>query len=754
MLSLALALATAGAVDARDSHYGVIAASAGTYRAPNAEQEMVSSFDAFGLEAEGAGWRLDLALEAWGRAGALVALEPVVPVACGQRLEYRRGALTEWYVNEARGLEQGFTIDTAPAGHGPLQLELTVGGGLALEVLAGGRDALLRNEAGESVLSYSGLTAFDASGRELFARLAADSNGLVIRVDDAGATYPVTVDPWIAVEVAKLVSSNTAENDRFGRSVAMDGDTAVAGAYNADTAAGNDAGAAYVFERVPAGSGPWTEVRMLTASDGQAFDEFGHSVGISADTVVVGAHLDDLPGLSTAGAVYVFERDAGGPDAWGEVSRIVASDPVAGNHFGREVAISGDTIAVGVQAHAHYVSGSLASSGVVYVYERDAGGPGAWGEVAHLTSSRLPELQAGFGTSVAVGGELLVVGAPYEYLVPSVFAAGGAYVFELSPGGAPVELAALVPAAQEATDLFGSAVAVEGNTILVGAQSDRHVNGTPISGEGSVYVFERTGAGSNPVQQVAWLTAPVPQTGDLFGAAVALSGGRAVVGMPQDNAGGPNAGAAVLFERDAAGAWSTLTELLASDAKSKDLFGFSVAMAGATAVVGARDDNHNGKANAGAAYVYELGFVAENYCVAGHSAGGCQASISAVGTASATASSGFDLIITGIEGARDGFFLYATNGRQANPWGNGTSSVCVVPPRRRGGLLAAVGTAGQCDGAFSQDLNARWCPSCPKPLHNPGAGALLQAQMWYRDPQSTSNQTSSLSDALEVWVAP
>jgi len=146
--------------------------------------------------------------------------------------------------------------------------------------------------------------------------------------------------------------------------------------------------------------------------------------------------------------------------------------------------------------------------------------------------------------------------------------------------------------------------------------------------------------------------------------------------------------------------------------------------------------------------------VATPYCTSGTSASGCQALISAAGTASATAPSGFDLVASGGEGAKDGLFFFGSNGRQANPWGNGTSYQCVVPPVRRAGLLAGSGTAGQCDGSFSQDLNALWCPSCSKPQKNPGGGAVVQAQLWYRDPLNTSNQTTSLSDAIEFCVGP
>jgi len=161
------------------------------------------------------------------------------------------------------------------------------------------------------------------------------------------------------------------------------------------------------------------------------------------------------------------------------------------------------------------------------------------------------------------------------------------------------------------------------------------------------------------------------------------------------------------------------------------------------------------RADVGALALDQTLLVGESYCTAGTSASGCQAFIQAYGVPSATAPSGFTLSVTYMEGDKDGLFFYGTNGRQANPWYNGTSYVCVVPPRLRGGLLSAVGsTAGLCDGWLVQDLNARWCPTCPAPAHNPGAGAVVQAQLWYRDPQSTAFGTSSMSDASEFTVMP
>jgi len=145
------------------------------------------------------------------------------------------------------------------------------------------------------------------------------------------------------------------------------------------------------------------------------------------------------------------------------------------------------------------------------------------------------------------------------------------------------------------------------------------------------------------------------------------------------------------------------------------------------------------------------GSAAEAYCTAGTSASGCRALLSTTGTASATAPSGFVLSASGVEGAKDGLFFFGTNGRQANPWGNGTSYQCVVAPVQRGGLLTGTGSAGACDGALALDLNARWTA---RPSQNPGAGATVQAQLWYRDPLSTSNQTTGLSNAVELSVCP
>ena len=166
------------------------------------------------------------------------------------------------------------------------------------------------------------------------------------------------------------------------------------------------------------------------------------------------------------------------------------------------------------------------------------------------------------------------------------------------------------------------------------------------------------------------------------------------------------------------------------------------------------DDNG---AESGSAYVFDLSALVSAcvpYCSAGTSASGCQATLFGCGVASASAPSGFDLTVSNVEAKKDGLFYFGTHGRQANPWGNGTSFQCVVPPVVRTNVFTGIGLLGTCNLSYAVDLNSYWCPTCPKPQKNTGAGAVVQAQFWYRDPLNTSNQPTSFSDAIEFSVSP
>ena len=321
--------------------------------------------------------------------------------ADGNRVELSRGALTEWWVHGALGLEQGFTLARAPAGSaGEVVLELAVEAPGYVPEERSGSLALVR---GSREVRVRDLYAEDAAGRALPAQMAWRAGGLELRVVTAGARYPVVIDPTWS-EQQKLTASDAAWNDDFGTSVALSGDTAVVGA-PFDDDAGSASGSAYVFVR----SGTrWSQQQKLTASDAAPNDDFGLAVALSGDTAVVGAIGDDDAGRDS-GAAYVFVRSG---TRWSQQQKLTASDAASNDLFGISVAVSGDTAVVG--AYADDDAGG--DSGAAYVFVRSGT---RWSEQQKLTAS---DAAAGirFGNSVAVSGDTAVVGA---------YADDSAYVF-------------------------------------------------------------------------------------------------------------------------------------------------------------------------------------------------------------------------------------------------------------------------------------------------------------------------------------
>src|SRR5262245_13120456 len=222
--------------------------------------------------------QIGFSLREVGYGEARTAVPSAQPQGSANRVEYRRGAL---------GLEQGFTLAAAPArkAAGPLTLALEISGIRGAEVHPMGDALTFTTDAG--AIRYRGLTAFDADGRELPARMQMADGTLLLRVDDDGARYPVTIDPF--VEQAMLVASDADFAGAPGSPLAVSGDTIVVGA-PADYSPNFFQGSAYVFVRPASGwGGTVVQQAKLTASDGWREDFFGTSVAVSGDTVVVGA---------------------------------------------------------------------------------------------------------------------------------------------------------------------------------------------------------------------------------------------------------------------------------------------------------------------------------------------------------------------------------------------------------------------------------------------------------------------------------
>jgi hypothetical protein len=268
------------------------------------------------------------------------------------------------------------------------------------------------------------------------------------------------------VEEAKLIGIDTAAGDHFGWSVSIDGDRLVIGAWSDDDA-GDASGSAYVFRY---DGNAWVEEGKLTASDASAGDEFGVSVSISGDRVVVGARADDDAG-SNSGAAYMFRYN--GTDWVEEEDKLTASDAAAGDEFGRSVSISGDRVVVGAPYGGELITGSA------YVFRYDGS---AWDEEAKLTAG---DAAAGdnFGFSVSISGDRLVVGA---YGDDS--ASGSAYVFRYD-GSTWDEEAKLIGIDTAAGDEFGVSVSIDGDRLVVGAHRDDDAG----SNSGSAHVFWNLG---------------------------------------------------------------------------------------------------------------------------------------------------------------------------------------------------------------------------------------------------------------------
>jgi hypothetical protein len=229
-------------------------------------------------------------------------------------------------------------------------------------------------------------------------------------------------------QVAKLTAGDGAVNDVFGYSVSIDGDTVVIGAHYDDDK-GLNSGSAYVYTRDTAGdlASNWTQVAKLTADDGAADDYFGRSVSIDGSTVVIGAHYDDDKG-SNSGSAYVFARDTAGDLAsnWTQIAKLTADDRAVNDNFGYSVSIDGDTMVIG----AWNDDDKGLNSGSAYVFTRDTAGELAsnWTQVDKLNAT---DGAAGdeFGYSVSIDGDTIVIGARLDNDKGS--ASGSAYVFSI-----------------------------------------------------------------------------------------------------------------------------------------------------------------------------------------------------------------------------------------------------------------------------------------------------------------------------------
>jgi len=511
-------------------------ANADGFSAENPQHVLAINFTRLGVELESHNLRLGLETRGYGYGDAMLPLSAAAPHLNHNRVEYRHRGVTEWYENGPMGLEQGFLLAESPGKarkgrNQPLTLALAISGDLLAALEPAGPDKkssalTLTRKNRQAALRYTGLSARDATGRELRSWLELRGKRLLLRVEDGGARYPVVVDPWI--QQAELTPSDGGDYDHFGWSVAISGSTIVVGAVchpgtSTDCAAGysGGAGAAYVFAE---SGGTWSQQQELTASDGAPDDWFGNSVAVDGSTVVVGAPHHAGGSNASHGAAYVFVQSA---TTWGQEAELTSSGGATGDNFGRSVAVSGGVVVVGSPGPKFTPSSTYAGAAYVFVQSGTS-----WSQQVELTASD-GAARDNFGISVAVDGSTALVGA-----LNHNGAQGAAYVFVQS-GTTWSQQAELTASDGAAGDNFGISVAVDGSTVLVGALNH---NGA----QGAAYVFVQSGT---TWSQQAELTASDGGTGEAqLGTSVAVSGSEAVAGAPwHSDASNKWQGAAYVF---------------------------------------------------------------------------------------------------------------------------------------------------------------------------------------------------------------
>lgn len=406
-------------------------------------------------------------------------------------------------------------------------------------------------------------------------------------------------------EDVKILGSDASNSvgASFGWSSAISGDDVIVGGHtNGD--AGKHSGSAYIFNRNQGGLDNWGEVIKLTAQDAAEGDQYGMSVSIDGDIAVVGSFHDDDACVNEpsceSGSVYIYRRDLGGPDAWGLVKKIVPLETEAGMQFGFAVGISGDTLIATANKGFNGIG-----SGSAYIFQRDQGGANNWGQVERLISS---DASSGdeFGSSVAIDGDFAIVGTRLGVFPQYT---GAAYVFDRNQGGPDNwgEIKRLIASDADSNDEFGFSVAISGDTAIVGA----HRNDDAVVRHGSAYIFSRDSGGTGNWGEVVRLISP-DFTADRFGVSVAIDGGVAVVGdWWYDQNGFTNrSGSAYVFLQDEGGPdnWGGVYRMYPAGVSAvvqEDVFGRSVGVSGSTVIGGASASNEFGTFT-GSAYLFHL----------------------------------------------------------------------------------------------------------------------------------------------------
>ncbi len=548
--------------DIREGEYGYqpVAGEAGVWSAPNRSQGLRSRISMRGLEVFprqtnatglGAPWKLTLGTKAFGRVGDLRALSPASVTAQDRRAQLDHGLLLEWIENREDGIEQGWTIAAPPPGVDPLWIGLEIGGELSFRIDEDTGSAVLVDPGGEVRLRYQGLMVLDATGRELPARMSSTPEGLGIQIDDAGATYPLVVDPVLTGPA--WIAEGDQAGAEFGVPVAPAGD--VNGDGYSDVLVGArlydngqaDEGRAFLYLGSP--SGLSTSVSW-TAESNQASAHLGGFVATAGDVngdgysdVVIAAYQYDN-GQTEEGAAFVWMGSASGLGPVGDPTNASwsAEGDQAGAYFGDRVGTAGDVNGDGfsdVIISAYQYDNGQADEGAAFVWLGSASGLGPNGTPANADwMAESNQASAQLGVWGATAGD--VNGDGYDEVVAGASLydnghadEGAAFVWlgsasGLGPNGTPANADWMAESDQSSARLGISAVAagdVNGDgygDLFVGANA--YDIGQTDEGAAFLWLGSASGLGSNGTPANADWRAESDQVGAGFAADVSTAG--------------------------------------------------------------------------------------------------------------------------------------------------------------------------------------------------------------------------------------
>lgn len=553
----------------------------------------------------------------------------------GTRAERETQGLTEWYINRTDGMEHGFTLagrPTADRTDEPALVRLTLDGLLCEVDPARAGDLVFTDPVTRRpVLGYRNLQVWDADGRQLPADMRPTGDGLLIAINDTAANYPLTIDPLIVSLEQELRTLASLPQQRFGLGCAIDGDT---------LAVGGVAGPVCVFTRT---GSTWSLSQKINPPSGK-FD-FGGVIAISGNSMAIYAQ-STASGFFSANICH-YEKTGGVWNPTTTTTTFTSGEIIDGSSLYEDplnisLALEGDILAIGSGSrrkveiykkvssawvldvtidqasnplafgYAIDISGSVVAVGApeynaslpgkVYLYRKSGS---LWMDLSVLTAAFTGE---NFGSAVALSGNHLVVGARFRDVSTLATRVGCIHPYEWNGtnwvSGSPVFDPTPVVNGQ-----FGASLALDGSNLLVGSLHDD----AQVPGAGSVSHFTFTG-GLWTFRQA--FTPPSVVNGDLYSHSLALSGNLLAVGAPET--GYPHADrAGTLFPYSlSAGGWTAEPNLkgeIQSHSAANDNTGLSVDIDGDSAIVGALNDDSSSGVNCGSAYFFRRNGNTWNY---------------------------------------------------------------------------------------------------------------------------------------------